>query len=218
MRPIIGITADLADDKLLVAPPYTRAVIDAGGVPIILPPPPTDRLEVAAAYLALCHGVLLVGGDDPIMEHWGVPTHPKAKPIDPARQAFELALLDLLASQPEKPVLGVCLGMQLMGLHAGGELDQFLPDHLPSAADHWDGRPHEVSGEIGRGVVTGRHRQALTSPGRLHVVARARDGVIEAVSAPERPFYLGVQWHPERTEYPPLGAGLVRRFVAAAAA
>ena len=64
------------------------------------------------------------------MERWGVPTHPRAKPVDGRRQAFEVALLEALDAHPARPVLGVCLGMQLMALHAGGGLDQHLPDSL----------------------------------------------------------------------------------------
>ena len=61
------------------------------------------------------------------------------------------------------------------------------------------------------------HRQAVTDPGGLSIVARAADGVIEAVRDAGRPFYLGVQWHPERTRDERLGAGLFRELVGAAA-
>jgi putative glutamine amidotransferase len=116
------------------------------------------------------------------------------------------------------PVLGVCLGMQLMGLHAGGALDQHLPDSLPSAAMHWDEGSHEIECELGTGIVYSHHRQALTDAGALQVIARARDGVIEAVQRADRGsgragMYLGVQWHPERTENESLGVDLFARLV-----
>ena len=116
-----------------------------------------------------------------------------------------------------RPILGICLGMQMMGLHAGGSLDQFLPETLPTASDHWDGQEHDVSGSLGDGRVWSRHRQALASAGSLEVVATAFDGVIEAVEAPGRSLYLGVQWHPERTSDSQLGMALFDRLVHAAA-
>ena len=211
--PRIGITADRADDKYESAVYYTRAVVDAGGTPIILP----HRADRIDQYLDLCDGVLLSGGDDPRMEPWGEPTHPKAKPIHEERQAFETALLEALAARPAVPALGVCLGMQLMGLHAGGRLDQHLADSLKTADQHWGRVPHAVTGEIGRGTVISHHRQALIDPGSLRVIGTAPDGVIEAIDDPERAFYLGVQWHPERTvDDASLGSRIIERLVVAA--
>ena len=132
-RPIIGVTADVSSEKFQSGCAYARMIERAGGLPVILPCVPA----LASELLRVCHGVVLSGGDDPMMTHWGVPMHPKAKAIHPDRQAFELALLAALDAEPKLPVLGVCLGMQLMGLHAGGTLDQHLPDSLPSASMHW---------------------------------------------------------------------------------
>jgi putative glutamine amidotransferase len=211
-RPVIGITPDIAGGQLRLRPPLPEAVGRAGGTPIVLP----CLIDRIPDLLDLCDGFILSGGDDPIMERWGVATHPKATPIDPVRQDFELALLEALDARPAVPLLGVCLGMQLMGLHAGGALDQHLPDSLPTAADHWDHTQHEIEGELGTGVVHSHHRQALTDAGTLRVVATAPDGVIEAIRADAAPFRLGVQWHPERTDDPKLGAELFAKLIDAA--
>jgi putative glutamine amidotransferase len=211
-KPLIGLTADVAEDRYLCNAAYARAVAEAGGMPIIFPAVP----GLAASYVDLCDGVILTGGDDPRMEAFGVPTHPLAKPLHPDRQATELAILDALAARSRKPALGVCLGMQLMALHAGGRLDQHLPDHLPTAAMHAANAVHRVSGELGDGEVTSHHRQAVVDPGSLRIIARADDGVIEAIASAERRFYIGVQWHPERTADPALGRDLIERLVAAA--
>lgn len=104
-----------------------------------------------------------------------------------------------------------------MGLHAGGKINQYLADNLPTADDHWEKRSHSVEGDLGRGVVQSHHRQALIDAGSLTVVASAPDGVIEAVRDANRPFYLGVQWHPERTAERTLGLGLFQQLVEAAA-
>jgi putative glutamine amidotransferase len=211
-QPLIGITTDTADDRLVLSRAYVAAVRRAGGVPVLLP----CEESCAADYLAVCDAIIMSGGDDPATEQWGVATHPCARRMDPRRQAFEVALLRLLDAQPAKPVLGICLGMQLMALHAGGALDQYLPETLPTAGLHWGRVEHEVSGELGRGVVLSHHRQAVIDTGTLRAVAHAPDGIIEAVRDGRRPFYIGVQWHPERTRDDGLGEGLVRALVAAA--
>lgn len=212
--PLIGLTADAAADKFLSSRSYSAIVAAAGAAPIILPCI-MDRID---DYLSSCHAIILTGGGDPITTRWGVALHPKAQPIDSQRQEFELALLDALAQRPEKPVLGICLGMQLMGLHAGGRIDQRLADSLPTADLHWNQRRHEITGELGRGFVHSHHRQALTDPGSLRITATASDGVIEAIQDDHRSFYLGVQWHPERTEDQALGLDVIRRLVAASSA
>ena len=165
-------------------------------------------------FLMACDGFVTTGGDDPIMEPFGEPTHPRALAIDPARQAFELSLLDHLQKAPH-PLLAICLGMQLFALHAGGRLDQHLPDSLDSASDHWNGSEHEVQGSIGSGLVHSHHRQAIIQPGRLEVTARAHDEVIEAVHDPNHAHRHGVQWHPERTQAKNLGQALFDQLVRA---
>ena len=213
--PIIGITCDYDGQKHAVGAHYVAAVLKAGGVPVLLPC--VTALALAERYVELCDGLLFTGGGDPIMEQWGETTHVNASTIHPDRQAFELRLFDLVQARPEMPILAVCLGMQLMGLHAGGTLDQHLPESQPeSAGVHQDGTVHRVSGELGSGLVDSRHHQALTGAGRLEVVARSEDGLIEAIQDKSRPLYLGVQWHPERTEDASLGFRLIQQLVDAA--
>jgi putative glutamine amidotransferase len=211
-RPLIGVTCDLDDRGYCARPGCADQIRQAGGVPVLLPCEP----PCAAEYVRRCDGLVLSGGDDPIMEHWNVPTHPRARPIHPRRQAFELALLEALEDRPDRPVLGICLGMQLMALHGGGGLDQCLVETIPTARLHWPRADHQIGGPLGAGVVHSHHRQAVADSGGLAVVARAADGVIEAVRDEARPFYVGVQWHPERTRDQRLGPGLFRDLVGAA--
>jgi putative glutamine amidotransferase len=209
--PLVGITCDLivhnAIERAAAASAYARAVERAGGVPVLLPPVPA----MASALFDRIDALVLTGGDDPRTEPFGEPTHPEAVPIHPDRQAFEVALVELAQETPTKPVLGVCLGMQLMALVAGGRLDQHMPDTTPTHEDHQDAE-HAVrpAGKtpFASGTVRSRHHQCITDPGRLAVVAEAPDGVIEAIQDPSRPFYMGVQWHPERTPDSTLGQGL----------
>ncbi len=210
-RPLIGVTMDLVEDQARLRRPYLRAIEAAGGIGVpIAPIPGTGR-----PMLERLDALIFSGGDDPDTTTFGDPVHPKATLVAPDRQAFELELLDLLDTvHTDLPVLGICLGMQLMGLHAGGRLDQHLPDRLETAADHWNGARHFVSGDIS-GTVFSHHRQALVEPGRFRVTAVSPDGVIEAIEDPDRPFRLGVQWHPERTDDPATGKAIFERLVRA---
>ena len=206
--PIIGITTDMHEKRHRVSIAYSVAVAQAGGIPLLIPP----IIGQEKNYLAICDGFVFTGGDDPRMEHWGISTHKNATKVAIDRQTCELTLLGGLQLLPEIPVLGVCLGMQWMGLIAGGTLEQDLSE--PFATNHLKGA-HTVSGELGAGEVHTHHHQALRDAGSLTVIARADDGVIEGVRDNERNWYVGVQWHPERTEQNTLGQGLFDQLLCA---
>jgi putative glutamine amidotransferase len=232
--PIIGITADLVEVSAEGAPPgspprrrviqamtYVDAVRSAGGMPVLLPPLP----ELAREQCRAVHALLFTGGQDVDMRRFGQENHPAARLMHPQRQEHELALLKAADETPRLPVLGVCLGMQLMCLHRGGTLIQHLPDVLPSADRHLHDTLHPIlqepgvrleHGELPPGSAASSHHQGVDSPGSLRTVARSDDGVIEAVDDGTRPFYFGVQWHPERTPDDGLGAAIVGRLVRAA--
>lgn len=230
-RPVIGIAPDVIEPQpgsVRAACPltYARAVAAAGGYPVVL----TPEVSLVAMHLEMCDGFVLTGGDDPRTESFGAPTHPKATPVHPLRQAFDEALLRGLQAREDAPTLGVCLGMQMMALVAGGSMDQHLPETLATHAEHWQDAKHAVVGVGGSGLsgqfagqVVSHHRQAVSDPGTLEVVARSHDGVIEAISrrgsasVSGRAMYLGVQWHPERSDDPQLGIGLFQRLVREAA-
>ena len=216
-RPRIGITADIARDehgraRHQVRATYIDAVIAAGGLPIILPADANLRAELISAV----DGVIMIGGDDVDTRPLGIPLHPQAKVMDAVRQAADLALLKQLDATPEMPVLGICLGMQLMGIHHGAELIQHLGDQLPDSDRHRNDYQHMVTSALGDGLVASSHHQALGSAAHLEVIGVSDDGVIEAIRDAARPFYVGVQWHPERTEDKTMGLGVIRRLVDAA--
>lgn len=230
-RPIIGIAPDVAEPRpgsmrATCALTYAEAVRVAGGWPVVLPP----ILELIPQHLEHCDGFVLTGGDDPRTEPFGHPTNPKATPVHPLRQAFDTALLSALMASPQTPTLGVCLGMQMMALVAGGSLDQHLPDSMPAADRHWNNAGHRVRAVSSASVVgewcgsgqesfvTSHHRQAVRDPGRLRVAAVSDDGLIEAIDDPGARFFVGVQWHPERTAARALGAGVFEDFVRTATA
>lgn len=214
--PRIGITCDGDAERYFSRRPYADAIARCGATPLLL----AHHCDLVDDLIECCDALLLTGGDDPRTEMWGVPTHAAATPVHPTRQAFDVAIIAALARRPDMPVLGICLGMQFMALCAGGTLDQHLPDGCATHAMHWNRSLHPVRVDLGHGVLEGtvlsHHRQAVRDPGAMLVVGNAEDGVIEAIRDPARPFYLGVQWHPERTDDPRLGAGVLQALVDAA--
>jgi len=212
-RPLIGITADLVGDYARNRRTYLDMVAAAGGIPVILPPNAALREEM----LDRVDGVVITGGDDIDVSRFGIPLHPKAECMPPERQDAEFALLKALDARPDKPVLGICLGMQLMGVHRGNPLIQHLGDLLPDADRHRNDAIHPVEAERGSllksGAVRSWHHQAISEAKGFDIIARSDDGVIEGIVDPSRRFYLGVQWHPERTEATETGLGVVRTLV-----
>ena len=212
-RPLIGITADLAGDYARNRRTYIDMVAAAGGVPVLLPPQAALREEM----LDRVDGVIITGGDDIDVSKFGIPLHPKAECMHPERQDAEFALLRALDARPDKPVLGICLGMQLMGVHRGNPLIQHLGDVLPDADRHRNDAIHPIEAERGSllksGAVRSWHHQAISEAKGFEIIARSDDGVIEGIVDPTRRLYLGVQWHPERTEAPETGLGVVQTLV-----
>lgn len=229
-RPFIAITCAVDEKSSTSRRAYADAVVRCGGLPVLLPVPAmsVDVDPLADSYVAAFAAFIFSGGDDPDTRVYNQPMHPSAKLVAPERQRFEEALLRALDRRRDTPALGVCLGMQMMSLHAGGILNQHLPDNTPTHEEHTKDHAHEVRIEgpaaaaapirlPAQGTkVASWHHQAVSDAGRLAVFARAHDGVIEGVFDPTRPFHVGVQWHPERTNDQAGGDDVIRALVDAA--
>jgi len=231
-RPVIGITCEPGETD--AAPGkranYVKSIREAGGEPRLLPPPAgfakladsKARAKANEAFAA-CDAVVFSGGRDIDPTRRGEPPHPKAKLLDQDRQRFEEVLLELLDQNRSMPVLGVCLGMQHMAWHRGGHVRQHMDDaglraHTAEKGDAThDVVPVDGCKTLKPGPVASHHHQDVDDPGpRLRVIARSADGGIEAVDDPSRPFYVGVQWHPERTKDERTGLDVYRALVDAA--
>ncbi len=228
MRPLIGLTTyreqakwgvwDQDADLLPVM--YADAIIRAGGVPVLLPPA-TDDPDAAAAVVARIDGLVVSGGADVDPGQYGEDPHPRTTSWRPNRDAWEMALLTSAAAA-NLPTLGVCRGMQVMAVAAGGTLDQHTPD-LVGHERHSPGGPEfgeiEVSTTpssvlhsiLGQGVtVHCHHHQSVRSHPGFEPVAQASDGTLEAMEAEGARFCLAVQWHPEAGRDQRLFDALVR--------
>jgi putative glutamine amidotransferase len=195
---------------------YTRSVEAAGATVVLLPP----QNDGAAQLVSRLDGMIITGGADVDPERYGQRPDPRTVRVRRDRDAWEIALLDA-ADEAGLPTLGICRGMQLMAVRAGGTLEQHLPDvvghdeHAPDSSSYgWTAIRTAKTSLVRRLVgdnlqVSCHHHQAvLRHPGFL-VTARAADGTIEAMEDPERPFWLGVQWHPESGDDHGLFLGLV---------
>ena len=224
MRPIIGITTYVEPaswgvwhdvEATLIPHAYVEAVTLAGGRPVVLPPDGSDTDMVG-----VLDGLVLAGGADLGPELYGAPTEPLTD-TRPARDAGEMPLTRA-ALDADLPVLGVCRGMQLLVVAAGGRLHQHLPDvlghekHRPAPGVYGSQPARFAEGSriaalMGDDVeINCYHHQGVADPGTLTVTGRAEDGLPEAVEDPGRRFVLGVQWHPEVTRDERLFGALVR--------
>ena len=199
MRPIIAIPWPKAD--------YLEALSRAGAEPRELRP---DR-DLLPAALETCDGVLLTGGVDVDPALYGEPERHPSVEIDPARDAYELAVARLALAR-DMPMLAICRGAQVLNVAAGGTLIQDILDEIPSALDHRfeprtgaahpievdpDSRLADVLGAT-RVLVNSLHHQSVRdSASGLVVVAHAPDGVVEGIECPGHRFAVAVQFHPE---------------------
>jgi putative glutamine amidotransferase len=234
-RPLIGICAALERARwgpwdthvLLVPRNYVTAVQEAGGLALMLPPDERTA-ESPDELLDLLDGVLLAGGLDVDPASYGERPHPQTTATSPERDRFELGLARM-ALDRDLPLLGICRGMQVLNVAAGGTLIQHLPDtlghddhrHAPGAFTDHDVRLEPESRvaralEVEHTSVKSHHHQGLADRGEGVEASgwAVRDGLVEAVELPERRFALGVLWHPEEEER----NRLVESFVAEARA
>jgi putative glutamine amidotransferase len=178
-------------------------------------------------------GLLVPGGADISPSRYGQRKHKAHRPVHPRLESYWFEAL-AEADRRRMPILGICLGSQVLNVERGGTLVQDIPSQWPDPLSH---RPEKgqkrclhtvvvepntrlasIVGE-GRFETNSSHHQASDKPGRgLVVSARATDGVIEALEDPGHPFYLSIQWHPEIMTARKKHLALFEAFVHAASA
>ncbi len=217
MKPIIGINVDIKKGpppEASLQTPYLESIHKSGGIPLMIPPMSDDDVQ---AVLAKIDGIMFIGGADYSPKRYNEEPDETVKLIDSTRDDFDFRLLKNVLDRRDMPILGICLGCQLLNVGLGGSLIQDIKKRFPqsevmhASPNGWqDGfnrhdvnlvkgtRVHEIYG-IERLTVSTSHHQAVNAVGKgLTVAAHCDDGVIEAVELPDRRFVIGVQWHPER--------------------
>ena len=224
VRPVEGI------ERTGVNAAYLRAVLAGGGLPMLLSP--LLGAELAAAALEHCDGLLLTGGADVDPARFGAAPSPALGSVEPARDAFEIALLEAALAR-RLPILAVCRGMQLVNVAAAGSLWQDLPTEHPGQVLHRQTEPratatHAVRIEDGTRTASilgsrlrtnSSHHQGIRQLGLgLRATGWADDGLVEALESDDAAQWLvGVQWHPEEGSAGPPDRNLFRVFVDASA-
>ncbi len=235
MRPLIGITCNLSDRIIAGINPskyqdlnmtYTKAIQEAGGIPVMIPNGlKEEELTELAQHL---DGFLFSGGVDVDPSHYGMEADETLGTVTPERDETELTLLRYLLGRSDKPILGICRGIQVINVAMGGTLildlptagkdNHFLIDQPRKKFTHEivienDTRLSSVMKKENR--VNSFHHQAV---GRLaeglKISARsAKDQVIEAVESTDDRWILAVQWHPEELTFNAAHMNLFREFV-----
>ena len=218
--PVIGITGNYEDLTCKIGRGYYQSVVEAGGVPVIIPPV-ADR-HVIINTLQRIDGLILSGGGDYNPLWAGEEPSPLLHGINQERDNAEL-LITRLAYNRQIPILGICRGIQTLAMALGGKVKQDIsdvatvkhsqdadrsePTHSVTIEDDsilsgiYKSYSSKLKVESSKLLVNSFHHQSVSDSGsKFRVVATAPDGVIEAMESSEYKPILGVQWHPECME------------------
>lgn len=196
---------NMVDGRYVINEPYVDQIINHGGIPLCFP-------AFDAKLVEKIDGLLLTGGFDIDPKYFGEQPHPLIGIVTEKRDAVEM---QLVKSCLEKniPIFGICRGIQLLNVYFGGTLYQHIDAQFKTTIQHQqkEGRTkatHEVIVEKDSKLfsileresllVNSLHHQGIRLIGKgLKAVAKAEDGLIEAVELEQYPFCIAVQWHPE---------------------
>lgn len=211
MKPIIGVTTDVNDaGTQTLGSSYIEAIVRAGGVPFIVPTGIDEDVQRVASVL---DGLVLTGGEDVDPVHFGEDPHPQLGKVTPERDSAELLLARQMLNA-NKPILGICRGMQLLNVVFGGgvyqdmtaQYEKPLVQHKQLSKRRYAAHDVKVEPKTKLQAIAGKdlirvnsfHHQAVKDVARpLIASAAANDGIIEAVESTEHTFVIGLQWHPE---------------------
>lgn len=212
MGPLVGITCGVEADRFTITRYYSQGVEKAGGVPVIIPV--TTNLSTLQKLTENLAGLILSGGGDLDPVHFGEEPALGMGKITPERDYCELELARLFLAS-HKPILGICRGMQVLNIVAGGTIWQdiytqvYYPvlKHVQDAPKSYPTHRVEIMadtllssifGERNQIRVNSFHHQSINKVAKgFKINAVALDGIIEGIELPDAVFVLGIQWHPE---------------------
>lgn len=212
MRPVVAVMPLVDDEResLWMLPGYMNALREAGAVPF-MPALTIDRQEIDQIF-GMCDGLVMTGGHDVNPECYGESDRYGNLHCCDARDEMEFALLERAVAS-DKPVLGICRGLQIMNVFCGGTLYQDLPSEHPSDVDHHQHPPYDRPAhhvrlceytslfddlQVNVLAVNSYHHQAIHDLAQgLVAMAISEDGLVEAIDRPESRYFRAVQWHPE---------------------
>lgn len=211
-KPVIGINVDPDEAASLYQIPsrYVDAIRKSGGIPVLLPPVPAEDLVVT---LAKVDGVIMIGGDDYPPSLYNEKQHETVELMPKERSDYDVELARAVLKTDRLPFLGICAGCQCLNIASGGSLIQDIPSHKPDSKVAHRGsqgavrhivtlvpgsKLAKIYGKTSFEVPTAHHQCVGKVGSQLKVAANTEDGIVESVENPQRPFVVGVQWHPER--------------------
>ena len=212
MTPKIGLIANIEKDlRVNMHGAYGLSIEKSGGLPLVLPY--IESEEIIDAFVDSCDGFLFTGGADVEPEYYGEEKKDTCGETEPSRDKLEFAVLKKVLEK-NKPILGICRGLQLINVAMGGTLYQDIPTecgsdirHVQTEDKYAPSHPIFVENNtplfhlVGKEIMTGNsfHHQAIkTLADGLKVMAKSHDGMIEGVYATDKKYLCAYQWHPER--------------------
>lgn len=217
-KPIIGILANVliieggmfpGMERVYVSNDYVKAVLKAGGIPIIIPV--SKEKEIVEAQINAVDGVLLTGGYDVNPLLYGEEPSQKLGFTYGEVDNFNILAISA-ADKSNKPMFGICKGLQILNVYFGGTLYQDISQAEGSYIKHTQSSKKQEAGHstffkegsllyeiFGESTLTNSfHHQSIKklAPG-FKVTALAKDNIIEGIEKEERNFVVAVQWHPE---------------------
>ncbi|MGQ4648191.1 gamma-glutamyl-gamma-aminobutyrate hydrolase family protein [Lyngbya aestuarii] len=226
--PIIGIMSCKHQEyKHFYSPVgYAQAVQRSGGIPVLLPMVQQDP----AVVMDIVDGIIFPGGGDLHPSLYNGVHHPTIYGVDSERDTSELAMARL-ALQLNKPLMGICRGLEVLMVASGGDLVSHVPEEFGEDVAHRleqlipskhsvrilpGSRLAAIIGSPEAMVVSWHHQAVRTVPLGWRITAQAADGVIEALEHEEHPFAIALQWHPELSLVDPAHLGIFEAFIEAA--
>lgn len=218
MRPLIGILANKlimeggmfpGIERAYVNNDYVEAVLEAGGVPVLIPI--NTDVEAIRRQIEAMDGIVISGGYDVNPMCYGEEPTDKQGFTFPEIDEFDLEAVKY-ANELNKPMLGICRGLQIMNVAFGGTLYQDMSFNKEACVKHTQSAKRNdpthtvetVKGTILNSIlgdtncINSFHHQSVKKVAEgFKVSAHAKDNVVEAIEMENKGFVVGVQWHPE---------------------